>query len=123
MSAAPGGVRSGVAFELSEDQRTVDAAEGEVVGHDVGGVDSPAFPLNVVQWRAEGVDVLQVQGRVEPAKPVSQKKTAAKPSRAMKKTAQQKPQKVHTEEPRPAQEPQHKLTDRERISLEQFERR
>ena len=82
---------------------------------------SPAYLLTKAPPRPKAQR--REQGRVEPAKPVSQKKTAAKPSRAMKKTAQQKPQKVHTEEPRPAQEPQHKLTDRERISLEQFERR
>ena len=57
---------SGVAVELPENERAVDAAEGEVVRHDVGGINPAAFPLNVVEGGAEGVNRVQIKRRVEP---------------------------------------------------------
>lgn len=62
------------------------------------------------------------QPQVESPKPVSRKAPEKKIRRAEKKAAQQQHQ-PKKEEDQSVQAPQHKLTDRERISIEQFERR
>lgn len=61
--------------------------------------------------------------KAKPAKSDNHNPITKKARRAERRAAQKNPQQVQKEEPTPAQQPQHKLTDRERISLEQFERR
>lgn len=61
--------------------------------------------------------------KAKPAKSDNRNPITKKARRAERRAAQKNPQQVQKEEPTPAQQPQHKLTDRERISLEQFERR
>ena len=61
--------------------------------------------------------------KAKPAKSDNRNPITKKARRAERRAAQKNPQQVQKEEPTPAQQSQHKLTDRERISLEQFERR
>ena len=58
--------------DLPDDERGVDAAEGEVVDHDVLSVGFPSRARDVVEIAAAGIRLSEVEIGREPARPLHQ---------------------------------------------------
>ena len=85
---------------------------------------SPAYLLTKAPPRPKAPRrVATESGKSNTVKTNNNKQNTTRSRRAENKAVHKNNQQVKNEDVRPIQQPQHKLSDRERISLEQFERR